>query len=285
VSQEAAGAGEARIYDQGYRPWTGPRGAVGTRFWIVAWHELAQAWKNKWFRRVVWASFFPLGVFSVLLIVTSRLGGVVQLGPADTWVQFWGVQQLFAMLVVYHLGRNAIAEDLRTGALAVYFSRPVSFAQYLGGKWLAVALGVAGVTLAPGLVLAVFQALVGEQTGPLVFLRAALSLVVLTALLAAVEGAVVLAISSLAPRGRVAGIVWVLVFFLSAGLGAGLAEASGVEALGALGFPDAHARLAERLFGLRDLDVAALWALGSHGLWTLGALGIVLLRLRRWRGY
>ncbi|HOX42859.1 MAG TPA: hypothetical protein PK668_04630 [Myxococcota bacterium] len=282
---QASPVSEARIYDQGYHSWSGPRGAVGTRFWIVAWHEIAQAWKNKWFRRVVWIAFFPLGVFSVMLIVYSRLGGFVQAGPADIWIQFWGVQQFFAMLVVYHLGRNAIAEDLRTGALGVYFSRPVSFAQYLGGKWLAVALGVGGVTLAPGLVLAAVQALVGQETGPLVFLRSTAAVVVLSALLAAVEGAVVLAISSLAPRGRVAGIAWVLVFFLSAGLSAALAEGTGLPVLRMVGFPDAHARLAEWLFGQDGFDATALAALASHALWALGGLAIVLARLRRWRGY
>jgi ABC-2 type transport system permease protein len=284
VSGPAASGSDTRIYDQGYRPWTGPLGAPSVRFWTVAWNEIRQAWANKWFRRVVWVSFFPLGIFAVMALVHARLTAMTEFGPSQSWMTFWGLQLFFSMLVVYHLGRNAIAEDLRTGALAVYFSRPVSFGQYVLGKWLAVALGVAAVTLAPGLVLAVFHGLVAPEGGGWVFLRALGALLVLTALLCAVEGAVALALSSLAPRGRVAGILWVLAFFLTAALGAGLAEAAGVPALRALGFADANGQVAEWLFGLRDFDGSVGVFLLAHGAWFFLGVGVLFLRLRAWRG-
>jgi len=64
---------EARIYDQGYTPFQGKLGSVRTRFLAIARNELRQAWKGKWFRRLVWMSFFPLVGFAVFAFVQTLL--------------------------------------------------------------------------------------------------------------------------------------------------------------------------------------------------------------------
>ena len=46
---------DARIYDQGYRPFDGTLASPRSRFWVIAVHELRLAWKEKWFRRLLWA--------------------------------------------------------------------------------------------------------------------------------------------------------------------------------------------------------------------------------------
>ncbi len=281
MKQADAGA-TARIHDQGYRPFDGRLASVRTRFAAIAVNELRQAWKSKWVRRVEWASFFPLGVLAVLMLVRTRMETV--LGPSRIWLHFWNTQLFFVMLAVYFAGRRAVGEDLRTGALTVYFSRAVDFRQYLLGKWLAVAIAVCVVVLGPGLLLALFGLLADSGTGVEDFLSWLVALLALTGLLCLSGGWVVLAVSSLAGRGRAAGIVWVLLFFLSSAAGAGLAEATGVEGLRALGFVESSLKLAEVLFGHEPAGFNTVWFVLGHLGWAVAGAAVVLFRLRRWRG-
>ena len=272
---------DARIYDQSYRPFAGDLASPRSRFLIIAANELRQAWKSKWFKRIAWFSFGPLIVFAVLVVVAARfaaLGGQME----DVWMPFWGIQMFFAMLMVFFIGRGAVGEDLRTGALTVYFSRPVSFMQYLAGKWLAVAVGVLGVTLVPGVVLAIFRWLAEPDTGLLDFLLWLGSLLLISGLAALCMGWVILAVSALSGRARAAGIVWVVLFFVSFGIGEGLAEATGIYELNALGFGQASEQLARGLLGGGGTLGEVFWfSLGQLG-WALLGLVVVLFKLRRW---
>jgi ABC-type transport system involved in multi-copper enzyme maturation permease subunit len=276
------GHDDARIFDQGYRPFEGQLASVSTRFWVITANELRHALREKWFRRLLWASFMPLIVFAVLVVVRSRFAQLFDNADFEIWMPFWGMQLFFAMIAVFFIGRRAIGEDLRSRALDVYFSRPVSFFQYLFGKWLAVALGVVGVTLLPGLVLALFRWLAEPDTHIADFAAWSASFLVLAALLALSMGWIMLAVSSLATRGRAAGIVWVALFFLSAGLAEALVHATGFSQFDALGFSKSNTALAEFLFkGTGSIDLAAVW-IGGQLVWAAAAFGLVLLRLRRW---
>ncbi len=272
---------DARIYDQGYRPFAGDLASPRTRFMIIAANELRQAFKSKWFKRIVWLSFGPLIVFAVLVVVAARfaaLGGQMQ----DIWMPFWGIQMFFAMLMVFFIGRGAVGEDLRTGALSVYFSRPVSFMQYLAGKWLAVGVGVLGVTLLPGVVLAIFRWLAEPDAGVLDFLVWVGSLLLLSGLLSLCMGWVVLAVSALSGRARAAGIVWVVLFFVSFAIGEGLYNATGIYELNALGFGQASEQLAKSLLDGGGTLAEVFWfGLGQLG-WAFVGLLVVLFKLRRW---
>ncbi len=273
---------DARIYDQGYRPFEGQLASPRSRFLVIAMNELRLAWKEKWFKRLLWVSFIPLIVFAVLVVIQARFSMLLDKELADIWQSFWGIQLFFSMLMVYFVGRRAIGEDLRTGALTVYFSRPVSFMQYLVGKWLAIAVAVIGVTLLPGLVLAIFRWLAEPATGTAVFARWAGSLVLLSALLGLTMGWVMLAVSSLTQRGRAAGIVWVIIFFVSAGVAEGVTQATGIQALEALSFVRSNAQLAEFLLEGQGSWLQALWMLLGQLAWVVVAAGVVLVRLRRW---
>jgi len=274
---------DARIYDQGYRPFEGQLASPRSRFLVIAMNELRLAWKEKWFKRLLWVSFFPLAVFAVLVVIQARFSMLLNKDDlADIWKSFWGIQMFFSMLMVYFVGRRAIGEDLRTGALTVYFSRPVSFMQYITGKWLAIAVAVIGVTLMPGLVLAIFRWLAEPATDLAAFAGWAGSLVLLSALLCLTMGWAMLAVSSLTQRGRAAGIVWVIIFFVSAGVAEGVAQATGIQAFNALSFAKANGQLAEFLLDGEGSWLQALWMFLGQLAWVVVAAGVVLIRLRRW---
>ncbi len=271
----------ARIHDQGYRPFKGKLGSVRTRFWPIAVNELRLSFRNKWFKRLLWASFFPLGVFSVLVLLRHVMESM--LGPSQVWQNFWRTQLLFAVVAAYFTGRRAVGEDLRSGALTLYFSRAVDFRQYLLGKWLAVALSMGGVLLGPGLLLLVFSAAMDPDLPLSVALSWGAILIALSLLFALSAGWVVLAISSLAGRGRAAGIVWVVVYFASSAAAVALSSALNTPDLVSLGIGDGSMRLANELFSQHaDLATCMLSLAGQVAWAILGAL-VVLLRLARWR--
>jgi ABC-type transport system involved in multi-copper enzyme maturation permease subunit len=272
---------DARIYDQGYRPFEGELASPRSRFLVIAFNELRLAWRNKWFKRWIIASFVPLIVFAVLVVVRSRFSFVFQ----NVMSKFWESQIFFSVVIVYFTGRNAVGEDLRTGAMAVYFSRPVSFIQYLAGKWLAMAVGVLFVTLLPGLVLAVFRWLVESQAGTLDFLGWLAGLLALSILLCVTLGGVMLAISSLTPRGRTAGVVWLVVYIALILVAEGLANATAYSELNAVSFSRGSLKLSEFLLDGDGSFLEAVWyALGQLA-WIALSFTVVFLRLRRWVRY
>lgn len=279
-AQPGGGRDDARIYDQGYRPYQGGLASPHSRFAAITANQFRQAWKDKWFKRLLWLAFIPLVVFCVLVVVRARfrLGG----GHWDVWSHFWGIQMFFSMLMVFFVGRNAVGEDLRTGALVLYFSRPVSFVQYLVGKWLAIALGVVGVTLAPGLVLAVFKWMAEPGTGFVQFLGWVGSLLVLALLVCLSLGAVMLAVSSVTRRGRAAGIIWIVMFFVLMGVSQGAAQAADIHALEALSYTQASIHLAGYFLEGRGPGLDALWFAAGQLAWIVVGLAVVLFQLRRW---
>ncbi len=281
MNQDMMNPDSARVHDQGYRPFDGKLGSVRTRFWPIAMNELRLSFRNKWFKRLAWVSFFPLGIFSVLVLVRHSIESM--LGPAQVWQNFWKTQLLFAVVAAYFTGRRAVGEDLRSGALTMYFSRAVDFKQYLLGKWLAVALSMGGVLLGPGLLLVFFSAAMDPDLSVWTALFWGVSLVFLALLFSLAAGWVVLAISSVVGRGRAAGIIWVVVYFASSAASVAMASSLNMQDLLSIGMGQGSMRLANELFSQKPDVTAALFAAIGQVAWAfLGAL-VVLLRLSKWR--
>jgi hypothetical protein len=67
------------------------------------------------------------------------------------------MQWIFVFLACLLVGAGLISEDRRANALELYLSRPVTVAQYVLGKFLAIAFFVALVTLVPALLAVLAQ--------------------------------------------------------------------------------------------------------------------------------
>ncbi len=273
------GQAEARIVDQGFETYSGPLTSVGFRFWAVAAGQLKLAWKEHWLRRVLWMAAMPLVVLSVLVVVQGRMGA--SFGHLlQPWKIFWGMQVFFAVLVTYFVGRRAVGEDLHSGAMVVYLSRPIGLMGYAFGKWLAMAVFILGVTVVPGLLLAL-ACWLSTGTSVLRFLADIVGLLVGGGLLALSFGCLMLAVSSLTRRGRTAGILWIGLVFVSAGLADGLAHGTGLTWLRAVGLGEGNARLTLWLLGEESSALDAAAGLAGQLLWSAIALLVLKLRLRR----
>jgi len=267
----------ARVQQLVYRPYQGPLESLGGRFRVVAAHQLRLSLKDRWFRRLLLGSFFPLGVFAVIVVVQSRISQA--LGRVlDLWQPFWGIQLFFALALTYLCGRASIGEDLRTGAATVYFTRPLTRAGYLWGKWLGVALPVMVVTLGPALLLATFRLLVEPAATAALFLRWLAAAALASLLVAATMGWVMLGLSALTRRARAAGFLWIGVVVGGSALAGGLAETLDDSLWRALSFTEGSAHLfsflAEGRVGWAE------GAMGAVGMVAWALLGWMVLRLR-----
>jgi ABC-type transport system involved in multi-copper enzyme maturation permease subunit len=212
------------IYEQGYRRYEARGPLRRVRFWPITREALRLVLSRRAFLGLLAMSWAQL-LFRVIQIwIVTEYPQAGRLLPVDgrLFGEFLSVQVPFVLLLMVFGGAGLIANDLRTGAILVYLSRPLTRRDYLIGKLaVLVCLGLF-VTLVPGLLLY----LVGLALAPAQYLTLELwwiapALVLQSLVLVLVLGLLSLAASSLTRRAVVAG----LSFF---GLFMGLEMARGV---------------------------------------------------------
>ncbi len=222
------------IYDQSYRPWNGSYGSRAGRIWAMVRLEIVQPFKNVWILIAVLATFALVMAWLLLLFMVSSNPAGAAATPflSGNWLYRDGFYNfpatlsgggstlsLFAMILMFlsaTVGSSLIARDLKYNALLMYFSRSISRADYLAGKFLTLALFLLFVTLVPGLLL--FAGSFGIQGDKLTAgqrLADLLGIVLHSLVLVIPMTAAVLAFSSLTKRPYVAAILWATVFFSS----------------------------------------------------------------------
>jgi len=230
-------------------------------------------------------AWLPLVVRVVQVYVVTRFPEAGRVLPVDgrLFGEFLNQQIGFTILLSIFGGAGLVANDLRTGAILVYLSRPLTRRDYVLGKLgVLLALNLA-VTLVPGLLLYLIGlALAPEQLagwelawiGPAIVLHA--SLIALSVSLLA------LAVSALSRSARVAGLGFV-------GLFVGLEIARGVL-VNIADRPEAHALSLQNdlqvvgnlLFGIsaRGTQVPLVLPLLILALVALGCLAVLRARVR-----
>jgi ABC-2 type transport system permease protein len=273
------------IYDQGYRRYEARSPLHRARFWPITREALRLILAKRAF---LFLMAVPLVVFLFYVgrtYVVTRFPEVGRVLPADgrMFGEFLNIQVFFTILISIFGASGLIANDLRTGAILVYLSRPLTRRDYIVGKLgVPLALNLA-VTLVPGLLL--YAACLG--LAPEQFLKRELwwiapAVIVHSVTASLVVSLAVLAVSSLSRSARVAGLGF-------AGLVFGLEMARAVlqngfnrkEAL--LLSPQADLQaLGVALFGMTDrqLDIGWGWPLLVLVAVCVGCLAILRSRVR-----
>jgi len=185
-------------------------------------------------------------------------------------------QSFFVMILVIFAGAGLISKDKKFGAFQIYFSKPVSWADYVAGKAGVIAFYTGLVTFVPAVVLFVLKALMSADSAFLAeyywipFSAAAhFAIVVLT------YGGLILALSSLGKGARFAGIG----FFAILGL-TGLAKEilSSVPEAGAVSIGFDIEQITRYLFGRPLSSGVPVWI---AALVLAGVVATSLLVLRR----
>jgi ABC-2 type transport system permease protein len=197
------------IYDQVYRRYEA-RGPLRTlRFWPITREGLRLVLVRRWFLALLAAAWVPFLVQVIRVYIVTRFPEASRILPVDgrLFGELLSWQAAFTMFVAIFGGAGLVANDLRTGAILVYLSRPLTRRDYVFGKLgVLLALNLA-VTLAPALALyAVSLALAPEFFWKWSLAWVAPAIVAQSLAIALVMGLLVLAVSALSRSARVAGL-------------------------------------------------------------------------------
>ena len=203
------------IYDQGYRRYVARSPLHRARFWPITREGLSLLLAKRLFVLLLFASLVPAIAGTLWIYTATRFPQAERLLPIEGQLfgQILKYQMLFGILLTLFGASGAIAHDLRSGALLVYLSRPLTKRDYLLGKiGVPLALNLAAM-LVPGLLL--YSAAIG--LAPDQYLRWRLwwiapAIVAYSVAAGLAISLVTLALSSLTKSARVAGIGFAALF-------------------------------------------------------------------------
>jgi ABC-2 type transport system permease protein len=271
------------IYEQSYRRWEARGPLRSVRFWPITREALALILAKRAFLGLLVLVWLPF-VFRVIQVyVVTRFPEAGRLLPVDgrLFGEFLNQQVGLTLLLSIFGGAGLIANDLRTGAILVYLSRPLTRRDYVIGKLSVLMLLNYSATLAPGLALyAISLALAPELflkwslawIAPMILLHATI--------LSLAVSLVALAISSLSRSARVSGLAFT-------GVIVGLEIVRGVL-VGILDRPEAQVLSLQNslrlvgnlLFGITERGVAVPTAYPPLVLIAVAAGCLAILRSR-----
>lgn len=228
-----------RVFSVGYRRLPGERPRRWAP-WPIARTALALAWRSRSTKlgfAICAGSVFIHGMVLTTQVLLDRFMNVGSDGDMrrtmlqgvvgsvhTTFATFIGVQMVACAFLLAMVAAGLIAEDRRTGAMELYFSRPLRRRDYVLGKLLATALVPATTLVLPFLLLWIL--VVGmappKTAGPMLGL-------LLPGLLGAVVAAVVLTttilgLSAVGERGRTVGVIYIVGMLVLSSLGNGLSD-------------------------------------------------------------
>jgi ABC-2 type transport system permease protein len=271
------------IYEQTYRRYEARGPLRALRFWPITREALRLVLARRWFLALLVAAWVPFVVQVARVYIGTRFPETTRILPVDgrLFGELLSWSGYFSMFVTIFGGAGLVANDLRTGAILVYLSRPLTRRDYVVGKLgVLLALNFA-VTLAPALALyALSLALAPELFAKWSLAWIGPAIVAQSLAISLAMGLVVLAVSAMSRSARVAG----LGFF---GLLVGLEAARGILYLvyrrpeTALLSLQADLRsVAVSLFGLGERAVTLPWAYPATVLLAVCVGCLLILRSR-----
>jgi len=271
------------VYDQGYRRYQARAPLRQARFWPITREALRLVLSRRAFLGLLAAAFIPFVVRVVQIYIVTQYPEAGRMLPIDgrLFGEFLGQQVGFTILLSIFGASGLVANDLRTGAILAYLSRPLTRRDYVVGKLLVPLSLCLAVTLVPGLLLyATGLALAPDYYAKWELAWIGPAIVAYASAISLVVSLLALAISALSRGARVAGL----------GLFGMIAGLEMVRLILQNGFRQKYAMLLSiqtdlralgvALFGLSDRDVALGWAWPALVLLLLAVGCTLVLRSR-----
>lgn len=271
------------IYEQTYRRYEARGPLRRLRSWPITREALRLVLAKKAFLLLCGFAWVPFLVRVIQIYFVTRFSQVGAVAPVDgrLFGEFLNGQVVLTLLLTIFGGAGLIANDLRTGAILVYLSRPLTRRDYVLGK-LGVLLALnLSITLAPGLLLYG----VGLALAPELLLKWELAwigpaVVLHSLVLSLVVSLVALAVSALSRSARAAGVG---LFGLMVALNLVLTIAwriSDARALALLSIWDDVTSVGQALFGIAGRGPQLPWAWPALALAAVGLGCLAILRSR-----
>ena len=282
---------EARILDQGYRPYDGPRLGVAAAVRSLAGHSALRALG---LRRSFWAKLLPLASVGIAYVPALVFVGIAALVPEElldgtgvlpTYSGYYGFITAAIVLFVALVGPEVLCPDRRHGMLGLYLASPLTRDTYLLAKVLGVVPVLALVTLGPPLLLLVGLTFADAgPDGPGEFLVTLVRIAAGALVVSAPYTAVSLAAASLTDRRPVASAGVILVLLVSSVATAALVASGAGERLLLLNLLAVPFELVQRIYGeAGDIGLSTIELVLADLAWTLGAGFLLRSRYQRLR--
>ncbi|RKU38648.1 hypothetical protein C6496_05490 [Candidatus Poribacteria bacterium] len=260
------------IHTQNYRHWEGTlKTQSHTRWWIIAKAELKLLAQRKIVRLIV--AIPPLMYIfahAVLIYIINQVPGV-EFAFIKVDSEFFQKflfriypfpSTFIVALVAVFGGSGLIATDLKNNTLSLYLSKPISWIDYLMGKFAAIGILLACLTLVPGLLLFLEQSLLAGTA----FLKdnywVPFSIIAYSVIIILSTGLLILLFSSLTTNSRYAIIGFSAVWFGSIVLYEVLKEMARTSKVALVSIWANYDILGTALFGgSPDYSVHWVWAL------------------------
>ena len=291
-------SGGGRVYDRGYRPYEGPRGARGAATFALAKATARRALGIRRSWRQKFAPFTLLGIVTIPAIVNVGIGYVTRDSLEDrveliTYHEYVGVSSALLLFVAI-VAPDVMCPDRRQKVLPLMFARPLTGNDYVAAKVGAITAILFAFSFLPQVVLFVGNMLVSD--GALDYLTGHLDVLwkvpLAVAILAVYYAVVSLAVASLTDRRIVAGAGMIglfLVTSITSGVLVGdndFGEGSPAGLINVLALPLYLRDLIflgeiERGAPMSGVDNGGIMAIATY-LVVLVVAGVILLRRYRW---
>jgi ABC-type transport system involved in multi-copper enzyme maturation permease subunit len=268
------------LYDVSYQRFEGGRRNRLSRSWALGRTQLFSLLRQRRFLLLMAVSWIPAIIRGGQIYVARQFPEAMRFFEVtpSLWREFLSqqVSLLLVILVALYAGSGTIASDLRSGAILVYLSKPISRMGYILGKGLPVFLALLGITLVPGLTLLLLQVLMADD---LSLLREAPwlpgSILAYSIWMSAYFSLIVLAVSSLSRSTRLAAAGFVLLALGSHFLYGMATRITAGDAPPYLSVLGAAVDVSNLFFG--EMSTRSVSALGSFAMMALLMVGSVLV--------
>jgi ABC-2 type transport system permease protein len=199
------------IHDQSYRRYRGKREDVRSAWTVIAMTGINTMLRKRAFLAVLFAAWVPFLVRAVQIYLAANYtqAAAIMSANAQTFRSFLEQQTFWVFVMSVYVGAGLIANDRRANALQIYLSKPLTRADYIGGKVAILAAFLLLVTWVPALLLLFLQA---AFSGSFTFLRENIYLVpaitISSLLMVAMAAFAMLALSSLSKSSRYVAILY-----------------------------------------------------------------------------
>jgi ABC-2 type transport system permease protein len=199
------------IYDQAYRRYEA-RGPLRTlRSWPIMREALRLILAKRVFLGLLVMAWVPFVGFVIYIWALTQFPQAEKMFPVGgaVFARFFHWQELLVLILTAFAGAGLVANDLRTGAILVYLSRPLTRRDYVLGKMGVLLALILSVTMVPGLLLyGVAVALAPEHFLKWNLTWIAPAVVANSLVMALAWSLLMLAVSSLSKSARVAGLAF-----------------------------------------------------------------------------
>ncbi len=276
-----------QIYEQHYRRLDASIPLRNNRWIPIAREGLKALFALRAYLGLIAIAWLPVFVRLVQVYFTTRFPEARRIVPVDDklFCDFLGQQIPWMLLMSALAGAGLIANDMRTGGLLLYLSRPLTLSDYIFGKVAILFVSLSMVTLIPGLVLFLgARSLAPDVLGGMSHLLLVPKIVAFALVLVLPTTGLVLAMSALARNARFAGLGFFFVFVGSTVAQAIAWRATRSSYAGLISIQASMRRVGEAIFGLKPsrmtADLPPEWALAVLAVLFLSCLVILKTRVR-----